>query len=172
VNLPLHILVLCTGNSARSILGECLINQLGEGRVRASSAGSHPKDAPHPLAMALLAARGHDASRLRSKSWDEFAAPGAVPIDLVITVCDAARAEACPIWPGHPLQTHWGLPDPAACRGSETERRTAFEEAYRILEHRVRRFLALPLESLDRESLRKALDEIGSLLPSAPGSAE
>lgn len=172
MNLPLHVLVLCTGNSARSILAECLINRLGEGRVRAYSAGSHPKDAPHPLATALLAARGYDVSGLRSKSWDEFGAPAAVPIDGVITVCDAARAEICPIWPGHPLRTHWGLPDPAACRGSEAERRAAFEDAYRILEQRVRRFLALPLESLDPEALGRALDEIGPLLPATLLSAD
>jgi arsenate reductase len=162
---PLHVLVLCTGNSARSILGECLLERLGEGRVRGFSAGSHPKEAPHPLALALLETRGYDTTRLRSKSWDEFAAPGAPAIDVVLTVCDAARAETCPVWPGHPLQAHWGLADPAACEGSEEECRAAFEEAYRILAHRVRRFLALPLASLDRETLARELGVIGREAP-------
>jgi arsenate reductase len=163
--LPLHVLVLCTGNSARSILGECLINRLGKDRARASSAGSHPKQAPHPLALALLAERGYDVAGLRSKSWDEFAAPGAPAIDLVVTVCDSAAAETCPVWPGHPRRTHWGVPDPAAASGSEARRRAAFEDAYRILEHRVRAFLALPLETLEGDALRRALDEVGTALP-------
>jgi arsenate reductase len=163
--LPLSVLVLCTGNSARSILGECLINRLGEGRARAHSAGSHPKDAPHPLALALLAERGHDVAGLRSKSWDEFAAEGAPPIDVVVTVCDSAAAETCPVWPGHPLTTHWGLPDPAAATGSEAERRAAFAGAYRVLEHRVRAFLELPLDELEGDALRRALDGVGRLLP-------
>lgn len=160
-----RVLFLCTGNSARSILAECLINRLGEGRARAHSAGSHPKRAPHPLALALLRERGYDVSGLRSKSWEEFAKPGAPPIDVVVTVCDAAAAETCPVWPGHPVQTHWGLPDPAAAAGSEAERRQAFEDAYRILEQRVRRLLSLPLASLEGPRLRAALDEIGGLLP-------
>jgi arsenate reductase len=160
--LPLKVLVLCTGNSARSILGECLIERLGAGRVRAHSAGSHPKSAPHPLALALLRERGYDVSGLRSKSWDEFAAPGAPPIGVVMTVCDAAAGETCPVWPGHPLRTHWGLADPAAVGGSEGQRRAAFERAYRILERRVRALLALPLESLSDDELKRALDRIGA----------
>jgi protein-tyrosine-phosphatase len=167
---PLHVLILCTGNSARSILGECLLERLGEGRVRGHSAGSHPKDAPHPLARSLLEARGYDTTRLRSKSWDEFAAPDAPPIDVVLTVCDAARAETCPVWPGHPVQAHWGLPDPAACEGSEAERRAAFEDAYRVLEHRVHRLLDLPLASLDREALGRALEAIGREIPEPSAS--
>ena len=161
-SLPLNILILCTGNSARSILGECLINRLGEGRARADSAGSHPKESPHPLAIALLRESGFDVSKLRSKSWDEFATPDAARIDLVITVCDSAAAETCPIWPGHPLRIHWGLPDPAAATGSQAERRSAFERAYRALEQRVQALLALPLEELEGEALERALVEIGS----------
>jgi arsenate reductase len=131
------VLFLCTGNSARSLLAECLLERLGQGRFRAFSAGSHPKPAPHPHALALLRERGFATARLRSKSWDEFAGDAAPPIDLVVTVCDAAAGEACPHFPGAPARLHWSIDDPAAARGSEAEIRAAFRRAYDALEARV-----------------------------------
>ncbi|MFN4020826.1 MAG: arsenate reductase ArsC [Erythrobacter sp.] len=160
---PFTVLVLCTGNSARSILGEALFNHLGEGRVRAFSAGSKPKGAPHPGASRLLARRGLDTASLRSKSWNEFTAPGAPPIDLAITVCGNAAGEACPVFPGSPLKAHWGLPDPADVTGSEAEIDAAFEETWRLLEMRVRAFLALDREALDARALQAALAQIGAM---------
>jgi arsenate reductase (thioredoxin) len=136
-----NALFLCTGNSARSILAECILNRLGGGRFRAFSAGSQPKGAVHPLALDLLSQLGHPTAALRSKSWDEFARPGAPPMDFLFTVCDSAANEACPVWPGHPVTAHWGMPDPAAAAGTETERRQAFAETYRILEDRILTFL-------------------------------
>jgi protein-tyrosine-phosphatase len=162
-----HVLFLCTGNSARSLLAECLLRRLGRGRFRAFSAGSHPKPAPHPLTLELLEAEGHDTSLLRSKSWDEFAAPGAPPLDFVFTVCDDARGEACPVWPGQPVTAHWGVEDPAASEGSPELQRAVFRRAYRALEHRISIFASLPLESLDRLSLRARLEEIGKSSPRA-----
>jgi len=150
---PFTVLVLCTGNSARSILGEALFNHLGQGRVRAFSAGSKPKGVPHPSALRLLARRGIDTCAFRSKSWDEFTAPGAPPIDLAITVCGNAAGEACPVFLGSPLKAHWGLPDPADATGTEAEIDATFEETWRLLEMRVKAFLALDLGALDPAAL-------------------
>jgi arsenate reductase len=156
-----NVLFLCTGNSARSILAESLTNHWGRGRVRGFSAGSHPKDAIHPIALELLQQMKFPTTGLRSKAWDEFAKPGAPPMDLVITVCDNAAGEVCPIWPGHPLKAHWGVPDPAAVEGSESERWAAFRDAFRALESRIRLFLSLPLASLDNMTLKERVDAIG-----------
>jgi len=160
---PFTVLVLCTGNSARSILGEAIINQLGEGRVRAFSAGSKPKGVPHPGALRLLERRGIDTTTFRSKSWDEFSAPGAPVIDLAITVCGNAAGEACPVFLGSPLKAHWGLPDPADVTGSEAEVDAAFAETWRLLEMRVRAFLALDRAGMDKTSMQAALAEIGAM---------
>jgi protein-tyrosine-phosphatase len=159
-----NVLVLCTGNSARSILGEAILNRLGNGRVSAWSAGSAPRGAPHPVALELLAAKGHETGFARSKSWDEFTAPGAPRMDIVLTVCDGAAAETCPYWPGAPLQVHWGQPDPAATEGPDADVRAAFEAAYRIFAHRARAALALDLDT-DPARLRPQLAAIGTLLP-------
>lgn len=155
------VLFLCTGNSARSILAEAILNRLGEGRFRAHSAGSFPKGAVHPLALDLLQRENHPTAALRSKSWDEFAAPGTPPLDFVFTVCDQAAGEACPVWPGQPVTAHWGLPDPAAVEGTPAEQRLAFAETYRRLERRIGAFVNLPLASLDRMALQHRLAEIG-----------
>lgn len=160
---PFHVLVLCTGNSARSILGEAMFNHLGAGRVRGFSAGSKPKGTPHPAALRLLAAKGIDTTQFRSKSWDEFASPVAPPIDLAITVCGNAAGEACPIFPGAPLRAHWGLADPADATGSDAEIDAAFAQTWRFLEMRVRACLALDLEHGDRTALRTALSAIGTM---------
>jgi protein-tyrosine-phosphatase len=160
---PIHILVLCTGNSARSILGEALLNTLGHGRLRAFSAGSQPTGRVNPFAIELLASEGLAAPGLRSKSWDEFAAPGAPPIDIVLTVCDSAAAEACPVWPGGPVTAHWGVADPAAVEGNDADKRRAFREAYATLRRRAERLVALPLETMDPAALRTRLTEIGTL---------
>ncbi len=160
---PFTVLVLCTGNSARSILGEAVINQLGEGRVRAFSAGSKPKGVPHPGALRLLARRGIDTAAFRSKSWDEFSAPGAPAIDLAITVCGNAAGEACPVFLGSPLKAHWGLPDPADVTGSDAAIDAAFEETWRLLEMRVRAFLALDRAAMDKTALHAALAAIGAM---------
>ena len=159
--MAFHVLVLCTGNSARSILAECALKQRAGDRLRAFSAGSHPKAAPHPFALELLEKRGLDTSALRSKSWDEFAAPGAPGLDLVVTVCSKAAGETCPVWPGAPLRAHWGVDDPAACTGSEAEQRAAFERAWRELDHKIEHFARLDFESLDRDRLQAELDRIG-----------
>lgn len=158
---PYNVLFICTGNSARSIMGEVLLNELGAGRFRGHSAGSHPEGDVHPMAAELLRRQGHDVSGLRAKSWDEFAAAGAPAPDFVVTVCDRAAAEPCPIWPGQPVIAHWGLPDPAAVEGSEPERRRAFADAYRALRRRIEALVALPVGELDAPSLRRRLDEIG-----------
>jgi arsenate reductase len=158
---PHHVLFLCTGNSARSIMAECLMNRHGADRFRAHSAGSHPTGRVHPLALELLLERGYETGELRSQSWDDFAAPGAPHIDYVFTVCDNAAGEACPVWPGRPITAHWGIEDPAAASGSPDERRRAFERAYRELERRIEAFLALRPETLDRRSLQDALAAIG-----------
>jgi arsenate reductase len=152
------VLFLCTGNSARSILAECLANQRSRGRVRARSAGSHPKGAVHPLTLETLRGHGYDVSGLRSKSWDEFARTGAPRFDLIVTVCDQAAGEACPIWPGHPVQAHWSIEDPAAAGGDTEERRRAFERVYRELERRVEALARLPLATLDRATLRSRVE--------------
>ncbi|WP_285711434.1 arsenate reductase ArsC [Erythrobacter oryzae] len=150
---PFTVLVLCTGNSARSILGEALFNHLGEGRVRAFSAGSKPKGVPHPGALRLLARRGIDTGALRSKSWNEFTGSDAPAIDLAITVCGNAAGEACPVFLGSPLKAHWGLPDPADVTGSDADVDAAFEETWRLLEMRVRAFLALDRAALDKAAI-------------------
>ncbi len=160
---PFTVLVLCTGNSARSILGEALFNHLGQGRVRAFSAGSKPKGVPHPGALRLLARRGIDTAAFRSKSWDEFTVPGAPRIDLAITVCGNAAGETCPVFLGSPLKAHWGLPDPADVTGTEAEVDAAFEETWRLLELRVRAFLVLDRASLSTPALQAALANIGAL---------
>jgi arsenate reductase len=147
MNTPYHILVLCTGNSARSILAEALFNHLGRGRIKAYSAGSRPRDRVNPLALETLIRHGIAFPAARSKSWDEFARPGAPVFDFIFTVCDNAASEPCPVWPGHPATAHWGIPDPAHVEPIEA-RREAFERAYRQLERRIRAFLALPLETL------------------------
>lgn len=165
-----HVLFLCTGNSARSILAEALLNRLGAGRFHAHSAGSHPRGAVHPMALELLREQGHGTSDLRSKSWDEFAAPGAPALDFVFTVCDAAADEACPIWPGGPITAHWGLADPAAFSGSEDEQRRRFRRAYLELERRIELFTRLRIDALDRASLRARLEAIGKPMIPSGGS--
>jgi protein-tyrosine-phosphatase len=162
---PYNVLFLCTGNSARSILAEAILNRLGEGRFQAFSAGSQPKGEPHPYTLDLLKKLNYDTGFARSKSWDEFAKPGAPALDFVFTVCDSAAAEVCPIWPGQPMSAHWGIPDPAAAEGNETERRLAFSDAYRLLYNRISIFTNLPMRSLDKLSLQRRLDEIGRALP-------
>lgn len=154
-----NVLFLCTGNSARSILAEAALNREGHGRFRAFSAGSSPKGAVHPMAIELLSSLGFSVDGLRSKSWDEFAAPGAPTIDFVITVCDNAAGEVCPVWPGKPIIAHWGIEDPAAVEG--TGQRDAFTTALRYMMNRISLFLALPLESIDRRALEAQLGEIG-----------
>lgn len=158
---PLNVLILCTGNSARSILAEAILNQDGAGRFRASSAGSHPKGVVHPQALRLLEKLGHPIEGLRSKSWDEFAGPDAPQVDFVITVCDNAAGEVCPIWPGKPVTAHWGIPDPAAAEGTEAEVGLAFAEAYKQLRRRIGLFLALPIETLSQQALKSRMREIG-----------
>lgn len=157
----LNILILCTANSARSILGEALINRLGEGRFKAYSAGSHPRGEPNPDGLAMLADKGYDISGFASKSWDVFSEPGAPKMDIVITVCDSAAGEACPLWPGSPVKAHWGIPDPAHQGETPQARRAAFEEAYRLLELRVKALVGLPVETMGGPELRSALAEIG-----------
>lgn len=141
---PKSVLFLCTGNSARSILAECLADRLGEGRIRAASAGSHPKGEVHPLTLETLRGYGYDTTGLRSKSWDEFTGAGAPRFDVIVTVCDQAAGEACPIWPGHPVQVHWSIEDPAAVEGTSAERRSAFERVYRELERRIAGLARVP----------------------------
>ena len=156
-----HVLFVCTGNSARSILAEGLMTALGKGRFVGHSAGSHPKDRPHPLALQTLAAHGIPTDGFRSKSWDEFAQPGAPALDFVFTVCDQAAGEACPYWPGQPMTAHWGLPDPAAVQGSEDQQRKAFLDTFVALKRRIELMLALPLASLDKLALQHELKGIG-----------
>lgn len=158
---PYNVLFLCTGNSARSILAEAYLNSAGRGRFRAYSAGSHPTGKVNPLALELLAKNRINAPGLRSKSWDEFAHPGAPEIDMIFTVCDNAAGEACPVWPGKPITAHWGVADPAAVVGSDAERRKAFQRAFAELSARIKVLLALPIEKLDRHALKSRLDEIG-----------
>jgi protein-tyrosine-phosphatase len=156
-----NVLFLCTGNSARSILAESLVNHWGKGRFRGFSAGSFPKGAVHPLALELLRRQRLPTTGLRSTSWDEFAAPGAPVMDFVFTVCDQAAGEVCPVWPGNPVTAHWGVPDPAAAIGSEAAREAAFRAALTALEQRIKLFVALPVAKLDGLALKRRLDEIG-----------
>lgn len=160
-----NVLFLCTGNSARSILAECLMNRQGQGRFTAYSAGSQPKGEVHPYAIDLLHRLNYPTAGLRSKSWAEFARDDAPALDFVFTVCDNAAREVCPIWPGQPMSAHWGVPDPAAATGSEVERRLAFSEALRMLNNRISIFVSLPIHGLDKLSLQKRLDEIGRAFP-------
>jgi len=156
-----NVLVLCTGNSVRSILAEALFNSLGAGRVRAHSAGSKPTGRVNPFALELLHSKGLPTEGLRSKRWDEFAQPGAPRLDFIFTVCDNAAGETCPLWPGHPMTAHWGIEDPAAVEGDDAARRAAFERAWARLRRRVERFVALPLDTLDASALKRELDAIG-----------
>ena len=156
-----NVLFLCTGNSARSILAEALLNHLGKGRFHAFSAGSFPKGQVHPMSLQLLRSLKLPTAGLRSKSWDEFAGPGAPVMDFVFTVCDQAAGEVCPVWPGQPVTAHWGVPDPAAVVGSETQRMNAFRAACHVLETRIRLFTSLRLERLDRAAAKREADRIG-----------
>jgi arsenate reductase (thioredoxin) len=161
VEQPFNVLFLCTGNSARSILAEVIMNEVGRGKFKAYSAGSFPKGEVHPLALELLKKTGHSVEGLRSKSWNEFAGADAPKLDFVFTVCDNAANEVCPVWPGQPMSAHWGLPDPAAVEGTEAERQLAFAETYRMLSNRIRIFSSLPIKSLDELSLQSRLNDIG-----------
>ena len=156
-----RVLFLCTANSARSILAEAALNRAGTGRFEAFSAGSTPRGQVNPAALELLAEEGFDISRFRSKSWDEFAAPGAPELDFIITLCDSAAGEACPVWPGRPISAHWGLPDPASVEG-EAERRAAFAATLRAIEARIERLLQLPIAELDNAELKRRLAAIGA----------
>lgn len=160
---PLRVLVVCTGNSARSIMAEAVLNREGMGRIKAFSAGSRPQEAPHPLALGLLAELGYDTAPMRSKSWDEFLGPEAPPLDLVITVCDDAAEASCPAFPGAPMQVHWGLEDPAAVSGPQAAQRAAFLQSYRELTARVTAFVNLPFEAMRLDELRPVLAAIGRM---------
>jgi arsenate reductase len=156
-----NVLFLCTGNSARSVMAECILNREGSGRFRAFSAGSRPKGAVNPHALRLLQKLDYPTAELRSKSWEEFARPGAPALDFVFTVCDNAAGEACPVWPGQPMTAHWGIPDPAEAQGAPAEIARAFDDAYRMLSRRIELFVALPIASIDRLALQAKLKEIG-----------
>lgn len=158
-----NVLFLCTGNSARSIMAEAILNHKGKGRFIAYSAGSHPTGRPRPEALRQVAAAGMPTEGLRSKSWDEFAAPGAPKLDFVFTVCDRAAAEQCPYWPGQPMAAHWGVPDPAAVKGTEEEIARAFRDAFTILDRRIGLFLSLPVATLEETALRREIERIGRL---------
>jgi len=158
---PLNVLFLCTHNSARSIIAEAVMNRLGAGKFKAYSAGSQPSGRVHPYAVELLQQLGYDTSGMRSKSWEEFSAPGAPQLDFVFTVCDNAANETCPLWPGQPVSAHWGLPDPSAAEGSESEKRLAFADTHKMLYRRIGIFASLPLAALDSVSLKRHLDNIG-----------
>jgi protein-tyrosine-phosphatase len=158
-----NVLFLCTGNSARSILAEALLNNLGKGRFRAFSAGSHPAGAVNPFALQLLQKNHFPTADLRSKPWDEFARPDAPRLDFVITVCDKAAGEVCPAWPGQPMTAHWGIPDPAAVEGSDEAKRHAFVDAMNQMQRRISMFVSLPFDKLDRMKLQHAVREIGTM---------
>lgn len=158
---PYNVLFLCTHNSARSVIAECIMNRLGAGKFKAYSAGSRPSGKVHPFAIELLSRLGYDTSGLRSKSWEEFAQAGAPELDFVFTVCDDAANEVCPVWPGQPMSAHWGLPDPSRAEGNDAERRFAFADTHRMLHQRISIFVNLPIASLDSLSLQRRLDEIG-----------
>jgi arsenate reductase len=166
---PYNVLFLCTGNSARSIIAEALINQWGQGKFRGFSAGSHPKGAVHPITLQLLQRMNLPTEGLRSKSWDEFTASGAAPLDFVFTVCDNAAGEVCPYWPGQPMTAHWGVPDPAAVNGSDKQEWLAFREAFRALDNRIKIFTSLPFAQLDCIRLQERLDAIGKTPSQDPG---
>jgi len=160
-NSVYNVLFLCTGNSARSIMAECAINRWGKGDFKGFSAGSHPKGVIHPLTLELLTELKYETKGLRSKSWDEFATPGSPRIDFIFTVCDQAAAEQCPVWPGHPVTSHWGVPDPAAFEGTDQEKRRFFGRVYRELENRIKMFTNLRIDELDSFTLQQVLKEIG-----------
>ena len=166
-----NVLFLCTGNSARSIIAEVLLNHWGKGNFRAYSAGSFPKGAGHPMSLELLKSMKLPTEGLRSKSWDEFARAGAPQMDFVFTVCDQAAGEVCPVWPGNPVNAHWGIPDPAGAEGTEQQRMHAFREAYRQLDARIKLFTALPLHKLDRLAIKREADSIGRISDSADSPA-
>ena len=165
-----NVLFLCTGNSARSILGEALMNKAGEGRFRAYSAGSQPKGEVHPMALSVLNGLGYDTSGMRSKSWSEFAGPDAPEFDFIFTVCDNAAGETCPVWPGKPMTAHWGIEDPAAVEGDR--QREAFIQALRYLSNRINLFLALPHASIDEMAMQQKLREIGRAVGASTGAGE
>ena len=169
---PYNVLFLCTGNSARSIIAEAILNKLGAGRFHAYSAGSQPKGQVNPHALQLLRSLDYDTTGFRSKSWSEFAKPGAPALDFVFTVCDNAAGELCPVWPGQPMTAHWGIPDPAEAKGSPAEIAIAFKDAYRMLNQRIGVFTALPLRSLDQLSLQAKLKEIGRMQGAAAKATE
>ncbi|RUP00638.1 arsenate reductase ArsC [Hyphomicrobium sp.] len=161
MNRPFSVLFLCTGNSARSIMAEAIMNRVGAGKFKGFSAGSMPKGLVHPLTINLLKKLNYETSVLRSKSWEEFAAAGAPVMDFVFTVCDNAANEVCPIWPGQPMSAHWGVPDPAEAQGDDAQKALAFADTYRMLNNRISIFTSLPLDSLDSLTLQKRLDDIG-----------
>ena len=169
---PFNVLFLCTGNSARSIMAEAILNKLGAGKFRAYSAGSQPKGVVHAETLRLLQGLSHDTSGFRSKSWNEFAKPGAPPLDFAFTVCDNAAGETCPVWPGQPMTAHWGVPDPAEARGAPAEITLAFKDAYRMLHQRIGVFTALPIRSLDQLSLQTKLNAIGRMQGATAKAAE
>jgi arsenate reductase (thioredoxin) len=160
---PFNVLFLCTGNSARSIMAEAVLNRIGHGKFHGFSAGSHPKGQVNSNTIQLLKSLNYETSHFRSKSWAEFAKPGAPPLDFVFTVCDNAAGETCPVWPGQPMTAHWGVPDPVEAKGSEAEIGLAFKDAYRMLSQRIGIFTALPIRSLDKLSLQQKLREISSV---------
>lgn len=168
---PFNVLFLCTGNSARSIIAEAIMNRVGAGKFKGYSAGSMPKGQVHPLTINLLNKLNYDTTTLRSKSWEEFAAPGAPVMDFVFTVCDNAANEVCPIWPGQPMSAHWGVPDPAEAEGDDMHKALAFADTYRMLNNRIGIFTSLPLKSLDELTLQKQLDAIGRSKAPAPEKA-
>lgn len=165
VDRPYNVLFLCTGNSARSILSESLLNHWGNGRFHGYSAGSFPKGQVHPISIALLKQLNLPTEELRSKSWDEFAAPGAPPLDFIFTVCDNAAGEVCPVWPGKPMTAHWGIEDPAAANGTDAKKWTAFRKALSELENRIKLFINLPVATLDKITLQRRIEAIGKALP-------
>jgi arsenate reductase len=169
---PFNVLFPCTGNSARSIMAEAILNKLGAGKFHAYSAGSQPKGQVHPETVRLLQGLGYDTLGFRSKSWSEFAKPGAPSLDFVFTVCDNAAGETCPVWPGQPMTAHWGIPDPAEAKGNTAEVALAFKDAYRMLHQRIGIFTALPLRSLDKLSLQNKLREIGRMQGAAAKAVE
>jgi arsenate reductase (thioredoxin) len=160
--VPLNVLFVCTGNSARSIMAEAIIARVAPGKFRGYSAGSDPKQEINPFAARLLTSLNHDVSQFRPKNWEEFAKPGAPPLDFVFTLCDAAAKEQCPYWPGQPMSAHWGLPDPAAFVGEEVQKALAFADTYRMLNHRISIFASLPLASLERAAMQRRLEVIGT----------
>lgn len=171
-NKVFNVLFICTGNSARSIMAEAVLNRAGQGRFRAFSAGSQPRGRVHPYAADLLKRLHYDVSNIRSKSWTEFTGPSAPKLDFAFTLCDDAAAEACPVWPGQPMTAHWGLPDPAAKIGTEAEMRYAFADTMRMLTNRINIFVSLPIKSLDQLALQKQLDTIGRTKDRGPDAAK